>query len=91
MTRQNRKISKAISKARTEYVSDEIKREQDNQFHHRCSGCNKTIGKKAYDLKGICNSCYIADNRENVRRKHKKSKTTKMSRARNNKTTYMFF
>lgn len=86
MTRQNRKIAKQISKSRTEYVSDDVKKEQENQFHYRCSACNKTIGKRTYDTKGICNSCYTIDNRENVRRRHSKTKTTERTRARFYKT-----
>ena len=91
MTRHSRKEkaqSKAVAKASVEYISEEDKKVKENQFHHRCSECNKTIGWKAYETKGTCNACYVSDNRENVRRKHSKSKTKKMKRARQHKTTY---
>lgn len=94
MTRTSRKEraqAKEIKKSRIEYISDDDKKIKENQNHHRCSECDRTIGWKAHESKGICNSCYVADNRENVRRKHSKSKTKTMNRARQHKITTMYF
>ena len=88
MTRQNRK---ELTKETTEYISVDDKRKQENMFHHRCSGCNKTIGKKAFDIKALCNSCYTTDNRENVRRNQLKTKTKKRAKQRRYKTTFTMY
>lgn len=81
MVRQNKRI---------EYISDDND-VKDTQIHNKCSCCNKRIGKKSHETIGICNSCYNANNKENVRRKHSKSRTTKMARARTFKNASMSF
>ena len=86
---EEKTITTAKIKGSTE-ITTETNVEQEQQFHHRCSGCNKCINQKLFDARGTCNACYISDNKVNVRRRIAKNNTNKRNRARAFKTTYSF-